>query len=445
MNINKRLLFFPLLFLGVFVLFLAIETREAPALKPQKSKARPVDLLTLVQEERAPTVTGFGRVAPKLTWQGIAQVSGKVIFRSPLLEKGALLPKGTLLLRLDPSDYQLAVAKAQAEIRAKTARLEKLHLDEKNTEAALEIEQRRWALNKEEWERKKKLNQKGLSSQSDLDDEQHAFLSQQIKVVELENQLLLLPDEKEIIEAELEVSRLVLLQAIRDLEKTSLFLPFDGQISNVNIERDQFVSAQQTMVEAQGLMQVEVEAQVSIHDMQVLLSSLSPLLKEGTHQDIKGLSAEVRVSSGGFERLWPATVARLSDKVHLNQATLGVILEISLKEGLSKENNTLVSLVNGMFVEARITGASVSHWVIPERALHGDEIYLFENDQLKRLPVRVVFRQNEEVIIEGAISSGQFLVLNDLLPAVTGMGLFPLTLDGKKGDEIEMKEDVPAL
>ncbi|WP_422385933.1 HlyD family secretion protein, partial [Enterovibrio norvegicus] len=274
MTLRRKLLFFPVLAIGILVLVVAIKTRPDIPVKPAQSKARPVDVLTLTQQTISPVVTGFGRVTPKLTWQAIAEVNGKVIYRNPALEKGSILPAGTELLRIDPTDYQLAVAQAQADVSAKQARLAKLDLDSSNLKTTLNIEKRRLALSKDELTRKKNLRQKGLTSQSDLDTEQQAYLSQQTRVQDLESQLKVLPDERLITEAELDASQLALTQAERDLEKTHVVLPVNSRIAEVNIEKDQFVTPQQVMVVAHGLEAVEVDAQVSIHDMQTLFDSL---------------------------------------------------------------------------------------------------------------------------------------------------------------------------
>ncbi|MGF1768238.1 HlyD family secretion protein [Enterovibrio makurazakiensis] len=445
MTLRRKLLFFPVLAIGILVLVIAIKARPDIPVKPAQSKARPVDVLTLTQQTISPVVTGFGRVTPKLTWQAIAEVNGKVIYRNPDLEKGSILPAGTALLSIDPTDYQLAVAQAQADVSAKRARLAKLDLDSSNVKTTLNIEKRRLALSKDELTRKKNLRQKGLTSQSDLDTEQQAYLSQQTRVQDLESQLKVLPDERLITEAELDASQLALTQAERDLEKTHVVLPVNSRIAEVNIEKDQFVTPQQIMVVAHGLEAVEVDAQVSIHDMQTLFDSLNaapsndPSDMPSGNGHLARLTANVALSSGSFNQTWSATVARLSDTVNLNQATVGVILEIPLNLSSSESDAAtqnplaaLPSLVNGMFVQATIEGQPVAHWVIPEQALRGDKVYLMEEGVLAVEPVDVLFRHGDRVAIAGDLKDGQQLVVNDLLPAVPGMALRTFTLDGER-------------
>lgn len=70
--------------------------------------------------------------------------------------------------------------------------------------------------------------------------------------------------------------------------------------------------------------------------------------------------------------------------------------------------------------------------MIPERALHGDKIYLVsDNNTLNIMPVTVLFRRDGKVAINGDLSAQQQLIVNDLLPAVSGMELQIITRNGK--------------
>ena len=88
--------------IGVLVFFLAVKSRPDVPIKPALSRAKPVDVISLHTQPFAPVATGFGRVKPKRSWQAIAEVGGKVVYRNPLLEKGQVVLKDTLLLKIDP-------------------------------------------------------------------------------------------------------------------------------------------------------------------------------------------------------------------------------------------------------------------------------------------------------------------------------------------------------
>ena len=114
-----------------------------------------------------------------------------------------------------------------------------------------------------------------------------------------------------------------------------------------------------------------------------------------------------------------ARVARISE-TGPKSATVGVILEV--QQDYRNLNPTSVPpLVNGMFVRAKIEGQENPSWVIPERALHGDRIYIKGQDnKLQIRTVKVLYRRDNNVIIDGNLS-GRKLIINDVLPAIEGM------------------------
>lgn len=426
MKINKKYLFFPVVALGVITLIVVTKLRPSAEVKPLEDRSKIVKTLSLEQQNIAPQVIGFGKIRPKFEWKAIAEVSGKVVYRHPELNKGNVLLAGTEVLRIDPLDYELKLAQAEADLSSSQTQLAKVDLEEKNIRNTLKIEKNRSSLSKKELSRKINLQKKGLTSQSDLDQQNQSYLAQQKVVQDIQNQILLLPDERKVAAAMVKVNQAKLEEAKRSLEKTSIILPTDVRISEVDIEADQVVNLQQTMFIAHGIKTMEMEAQISIHDMQTLTQSFrvfQPNEQGMPNIDSLPLHAIVQLSSGRFNAQWQAQVERISETVDPNQATVGVILEIQ-QDYKTLKPNSLPPLVNGMFVKALIEGEASPQWVIPESALHGDKIYLLnENSQLNILPVKIVFRRDNQVVISSDINQGDLLILNDLLPAINGMQL----------------------
>lgn len=426
MKINKKFLFFPVVVAGVIILITVTKLRPSAEVKPLEDRSKIVKTISLEQQNLAPQVIGFGKIKPKFEWKAIAEVSGKVVYRHPELNKGNVLLAGTEVLRIDPLDYELKLAQAEADLGSSKTQLAKVDLEEKNIRNTLKIEKNRLALSKKELGRKINLQKKGLTSQSDLDQQNQSYLAQQKVVQDIQNQILLLPDERKVAAAMVKVNQAKLEEAQRSLEKTSIILPTDVRISEVDIEADQVVNLQQTMFIAHGIKTMEMEAQISIHDMQTLAQSFHVFQsnEQGMPNiDSLPLQAIVQLSSGRFNAQWQAQVERISETVDPNQATVGVILEIQQDYKMLKPSS-LPPLVNGMFVKALIEGEASPQWVIPESALHGDKIYLLNQDnQLTILSVKIVFRRDNQVVISGGINKGDLLILNDLLPAINGMQL----------------------
>lgn len=88
MKINKKLLFFPALAVGVIGLVAAINLKPDLPTKPAGDRARLVDTVSLEQQLIAPLAVGFGKVVPKVEWKAIAEVTGQIVYRHQILKKG---------------------------------------------------------------------------------------------------------------------------------------------------------------------------------------------------------------------------------------------------------------------------------------------------------------------------------------------------------------------
>ena len=424
MKINKKLLFFPALAVGVIGLVVAINLKPDLPTKPAGDRARLVDTVSLEQQLIAPLAVGFGKVVPKVEWKAIAEVTGQIVYRHPDLEKGQVIPAGTVVLKVDPLDYELKLIQAEADLKSSQTSLAKLNQEEDNLNQTLKIEKNRLVISNKELQRKQDLRKKGLTSQSDVDLQQQSALSQQKLVLDIANQIALMPDEKRVAEAVIKVNVSKVKEAQRSLDKTTIILPRAMRIAQVDIEQNQVVNLQQEMFVAHGINVMEVEAQLSIHDMQTLASSFTQFPRDAAGiptPDQAPIKASVQLNSGSLNLSWPAKVARISETVDENQATAGIILEIA-QDYSQLQPDTATPLVNGMFVKAEIEGVANLSWVLPERALHGDKIYLMDdNSRLQMVNVEVLYRRDNQVVVSGDLQTGDKLILNDLLPAIEGM------------------------
>ncbi|MCF7503910.1 MULTISPECIES: HlyD family secretion protein [Vibrio] len=424
MKISKKLLFFPALAVGIIGLVAAINLKPDLPTKPAGDRARLVETVSLEQQLIAPLAVGFGKVVPKVEWKAISEVTGQIVYRHPDLEKGQVIPAGTEVLKIDPLDYELKLIQAEADLKSSQTSLAKLNQEEDNLNQTLKIEKNRLVISNKELQRKQDLRKKGLTSQSDVDLQQQSALSQQKLVLDIANQITLMPDEKRVAEAVIKVNVSKVKEAQRSLDKTTITLPRAMRIAQVDIEQNQVVNLQQEMFVAHGINIMEVEAQLSIHDMQTLASSFTQFPRDAAGiptPDQAPIKASVQLNSGSLNLTWPAKVARISETVDENQATAGIILEIA-QDYSQLQPDSATPLVNGMFVKAEIEGVANLSWVLPERALHGDKIYLMDdNSRLQMVNVEVLYRRDNQVVVNGDLQTGDKLILNDLLPAIEGM------------------------
>ncbi|MDO6765297.1 efflux RND transporter periplasmic adaptor subunit [Agarivorans sp. 1_MG-2023] len=425
MSITKPWLIIPGVAIGIIVLVLAITSKEVVPLNTEHQSTRLVEVTTLTKVDAAPMAIAFGQVEPKTNWEAVAEVSGNLVFRHPQLEEGRFLKQGTLLLKIDPLEYTLKMTQAEANLNASKTQITRLVQEETNLKTSLSIERQRALLVEEEYLRKQKLKTQNLISSSELENEKQNVLIQNKVIQELENALQLVPDDRRVLEAQLAVEQAKYEDAKRQLSKTEIVLPFDAKIAEVNIENEQVVNLQSVMVVAQKLDTMVADVQLSLGDMRQLIASVQHYQNTAGLPSIDDLNFDASISlvASGIEYKWPAKVARVAESVNVAQATVGMFLEVE-QNLAAMDLAQQIPLTKGMYVQAKIQGYPQSHFVVPERALHGTNIYLMdEQKNLQILPINVLFRSEQGVAISGELHEGQILILNDLIPAVNGMTL----------------------
>ncbi len=430
-HVRKLLILIPLA-LGALALAVAVGTREVPERVSPEERVTPVRVVSAPAVDVVPRALGYGSVRPGRVWEAVGEVSGTVIFRHPDLKKGAILPAGTELLRIDPTDYRLAVARIEANIRSAEAQLAVLDMRALNTERSLAIEERSLALGRKELERKRRLVRNGTISQAAVDQEERAVLSGEQAVQNLRNAMNLLPAERSVLEATRDQLEAQMETARRDLDRTTIVAPFDCRIAAVNVEQAQFAAMGQVLAIADSLDVAEVTAQVPIGSMLTLLppgmdlpqdaGAVMPRLRE-----VAGLGAVVRLRTGSVDTEWPARFSRISDTVDPRTRTVGVIVAVDDPYRQS-ESGQRPPLVKNMYVEVEVRGRPrPGAVVIPRSALHGSQVRTVGPDE--RLSIRGVevdFAQTNFVVVGSGLAAGARVVLSDLPFAAEGMRLAPI-------------------
>lgn len=415
---------------GVAGLMLLKKSSIPPVQESVREQARLVRVIEAPKLTVVPRAEGHGTVQPARTWEAVAQVKGKVIRKHPRLQKGAIIEAGQLILEIDPADYQLAIAQAEADIEATRAQLQELEAKAANTRASLRIEQDALALNQRELERKRQLVGKGGISRSDVESQERSVLGQQQSVQAQVNTLNLFPSQKALLEAQLARLDAALAAARRNLENTRIRLPFSGRIAAVNVEQEQYVREGEVLATADDLQRAEIEVQVPIDQMSGLVKGQGPIdlvsLDPETALDRIGLGARVTLQENGLQAAWPARFTRMSDTLDPKTRTVGLIVEVEQPYG-EVQPGSRPPLIKGLFVKVTLSGRPLpDRVVIPRVALDQGRVYVVDAE--KRLDVREVsvdLRQPEFVVIGQGLEAGDQVVISDLLPAIEGMLLNP--------------------
>ena len=426
-----------LIAIGVAIAVLIVKSRPVTEHHPASQPPISVRTILLEQFNVKPSVIGYGQVRPDVLLDTRAEVAGKIVFVHPQLKKGNILPKGTLVVEIDDSDYRLAFDIASANLTQRKANLSQQHLLRHDAAQALKLAQDKLRLAKVELVRFEKLLKQSTLAQSSVDDQRAAVVKIQQEVQSLQNQLDLIPLQIEIIKAQLKIAKAEVQTQELNLARTKLYLPFDARITSLNIEANQFVTQGASLYSAQTMDKVVVNAQFPLQKMQFLARSFAlkteqmrELFKrgEGSSRLIKqlGLTAKVRLAGNSQSTLWHAEVERISNDLDPRSRTVGVIVSISAPyQQVATEVKP--PLMEGMYMKVELQGRPLPFKVIPRDAVHQGEVYLVDQQhKLRRIAVSGDTQQQELLLDpQIALPDGAQVVISDLFPAIDGMPLAP--------------------
>jgi multidrug efflux system membrane fusion protein len=427
----KRLLIIVPILIGVAFVAYNVRNRAEPERSGAGEAARKVRIITVPKTDVVPRALGFGTVTPGTVWEAVAEVQGKVIEIHKQLKSGAILPKGTILLRIDPTDYALALRSVEADIAVIKAQLAELAGRRGNTRASLAIENRLLEIARRELDRKRQLVRSRVASAAAVDTEERNLLSRQQSIQTLRNILNLLPSEKQKLDAQLASARIRIANAGRDLERTVITLPFDARIAKVNVENAQFAKSGQTLAIADSIDISEISAQLPIDKMFQLLdpariAGVTAQRAMGEIENILGLTPIIRLKSGDLVSTWQGRVARIADRVDPSTRTIGVIVAVDNPYAITA-NDPRPPLAKNMYVEVELRGRPrLAETIVPRSAIHDGKVFVVGADN--RLEIRAVklrLSLGGVALIESGLKAGERIVISDLIPAIGGMLLDP--------------------
>jgi RND family efflux transporter MFP subunit len=377
---NARIIHFiiTVVLIGIGAIVFVALTATKPKLERTRPPApKPMVLVTRVKTRpQVVIIKGEGTVRPLREIQLVPQVNGKVIFVSRALVDGGEFKKGDLLLRIDPLDYQLAVTLAQARV--------------KDSESTLKVAEEEAAVSREEWDLLYKADSKNNKIPA---------------LVAKEPQLAAA-------KAKLAADRADLQKAKLNLERTKLKAPFDGRVSEENVDIGQYVSTGQALATLFSTNQAEIV--VPFEDEELYWFHVPGF----TPGDGQGSPVSVSTRIAGREAFWPGRVVRAEGKLDERTRMINVVIRVD------KPYETMPPLAAGLFVTVDIEGRTLENAaMIPRTALRGKNVVwvVDQNGQLKFRTVEVARLTPNAAILEAGLKEGEMVVVSSLKAVTDGM------------------------
>ncbi|HXV85423.1 MAG TPA: efflux RND transporter periplasmic adaptor subunit [Gemmatimonadales bacterium] len=217
---------------GVLVVLVAAVAIGSAARGDRGTEVR---LEAVTQRSLVSTVTASGRITPKSAVDISADITGRIVHLP--VKEGDRVRRGDLLVRIDPSQYEAAVARAQALLSSSEASA---------LQARANRDQARRALDRSLALRRTDPN---LVSDEQLEQAQTSFEVAEALAVSAEHQV--------------EQARAGLREANDQLAKTVLRSPLDGQVTRVAVEAGE-VAVPGTFSRETGLL-------LTVSDLSVIL------------------------------------------------------------------------------------------------------------------------------------------------------------------------------
>ena len=308
-----------------------------------------VDVLTLEQTSETFTIRSQGTVQPRTRTLLSAEVSGSIVGISPNFIAGGIFEKGEILMRIDPTNYSVAVDKAEALLSQRQI----------------------------EFDGAEKLRNQGYRAESEYASAAAAIASAKAELV----------------------------SARRNLERTYIRLPYEGMVLSKEADLGQFVNPGTRLGVTFATDFAEVRLPLTDHDL-----AFVDLPRAGT---VRGQNdagePEVRLSAvqKGKEVEWIAQIVRSEGVVDQRSHVTYVVASITDPYKLHGDGTPLPI---GTFVSASIDATtSVDTIRVPRGALRGaDELIIVNDDNRLELRTFQILRSDAQyAYISGGVSPGE--------------------------------------
>lgn len=432
MNPFKKAFILPIIIIAA-VAVVVFKVKSNPPVEHEDSSF-PVRTVEVIEVKKIPfrgRATAFGSVEPATLLKARSEVSGKISYRHADLRKGASLSKGTLVLRIEPTSYEISLNQSKAGLANSQSSLKQLEAEEKSNRRSLGIAQKNLQVGQQELARVKQIWNKRLIARSQVDAEEQKVLQLRSQVSEIQAKLDTFASRKAAVLAQIKQSRSQVDQSQDTLGRTEIYLPFDARISDVQVEKGEFVSPGGSLFDASGVEAIEITAELPTRQFRPLLSAIgeSPLNISGP-ADLNRILGSLQlqanvtlVNEPGYSLPWKGELVRMSESVDPKRDTIGLVVAVD-KPYSDVIPGKRPPLIKGMYTAVEFVAPPIERIVIPRKAIHQGRVYLADNEnKLVIRDVNISHNQGDLSIISEGLDGGEKLIISDVIPVFEGLPL----------------------
>ena len=358
-----------------------IQTAPHAKPRPPVRTAAMVETTPVSYSSENTTLTAMGTVCPALEVELKPRVSGEVISIGGNLLPGGLFRAGQTLLKLDPTDYRLAVRRLKS--------------DAAKARADVKLEQGNQSIAQREYQ---------LLGQVVADGDRELMLRKP--------QLDTVLASVEAVKAELEAAEL-------DLSRTTVTAPFNGVVKTRNVNVGSRVNETTTLACLVGTDEYWIEVSVPVNQLRWIRIPR----RDGEPGSVVKVYNQ---AAWGKDVCREGTVIRLAADLEEQGRMARLLVSVTDPLSLTPDHTGKPVLLIGSYVRLEIQGIELDSVVAVDRSLlrDGTRVWIMSPEgTLDIRPVEICFRDRNRVMISGGLSEGERLVTSTLSTPVHGMEL----------------------
>ena len=378
---------------------------------PQNERVLAVNVLEFQPQTIAPVLTVFGELRSQRVLELRPSVGGTVVEVAESFVEGGAVRQGEVLLRIDPVDAEAALARVRADIRDAEAEL-------RDAERALDLARDELAAAESQADlraraltRQQDLADRGVGTAAAIEEAELALASANQSVLSRRQAEAQAEARLDQAVTRLEREEINLAEADRTLVDTTITARFDGALSDVLVIEGGRVTANERVAQLIDPDRLEVAFRVSTSQYARLLGEDGNLLEA---------PVTVTLDVEGVDLTATGTISRESAAVGEGATGRLIFARLDAAPGFRP----------GDFVTVSIAEPELPFVArVPSTAVAADNTVLAvgEGDRLRSVPVELLRRQGDDVLIRSRELPGELIVAERTPLLGAGIRVRPIT------------------
>ncbi|QEW18750.1 Acriflavine resistance protein A precursor [Marinibacterium anthonyi] len=375
----------------------AIRERMNAEVKPPQQRERifAVNVEPAHFDTVIPVLEAFGEVKSLRTLEVRAAAPGRVIALSEDFVEGGTVSAGDVLFEVDPADAEGALDRAKSDMLDAEAEVRDADRGLELAQDELVAAREQSDLREKAYQRQVSLNERGAGTTSAV--EAAELSAAQARQAVLTSRMSVAQAEARVDQAKttLNRSRIALRTAERDLDDTRVTAPFDGTLSDVTLVEGRLVQVNERVASLVDPDLLEVAFRISTAQYVRLLDGDGGLIDA---------PVSVSLNIAGIDLMARGKVNRDGAAVGEGQSGRQLFARLEDAHGFKP----------GDFVTVRVEEPPLEHVArLPSSVLDAAQtvLVLGDEDRLEVLPVTLVRRQGDEVLLRGEGLEGREVVI----------------------------------